>query len=158
VVIEPVEFPWPAVGNGWEEDNRNARTRVMVLSSSLSTAGEEEEARERLLGQSAAEVCVALARLLEAAIKHHLVTVALAEAILNSPLLDDDRLQRDQRSLGHIATAIHPLLVPLPLTPVENVELPAAGSVGGYGGDNDSSAPFSTCASSHCNCHMQLPW
>jgi hypothetical protein len=78
-------------------------------------------AEEQGLDQSVTKVLQTLAKLLEVARLHHLVTVDLADAISHSLLLADDRLKQDQISLDCIKAIIDPILVPLPSTPSPRV-------------------------------------
>jgi len=122
-VIGPVPFPWLGVEGGeWDHSDEKV----------LFQKAEEQEVGEQELDQSVTKVLQTLAKLVEAARLHGLVTVDLADAISHSLLLADEQLQQDQMSLDCIKAIIDPLLIPLPSTPPPRV------------------ISFS--------CHMELPW
>jgi hypothetical protein len=107
--IRPVAFPWWGVEGGeWDHSNE-------VVQFYMRTRAEEQ------VKELVTKVLQTLARLLEAACLHGLVTVGLADAISNSLLLADDQLQQDQISLDCIKAIIDPLLVPLLSTPPPRV-------------------------------------
>jgi hypothetical protein len=112
VVIGPVPFPWLGVEGGeWDHSDEKV----------LFQKAEEQEVGEQELDQSVTNVLQILAKLLEVARLHGLVTVGLAGSISRSLLLADAKLQQDQISLDCIKYIICPLLVPLPSTPPPQV-------------------------------------
>jgi hypothetical protein len=128
VVIGPVGFPWLGVEGGeWDRKHEEVEFREVGRENA---GGYDIEGQE--LDQSVSKVLQTLAKLLEVARLHSLVTIDLADTISHSPLLADEQLQQDQISLDCIKAIIDPLLVPLPSTPPPPV------------------ISFS--------CHMELPW
>jgi hypothetical protein len=129
--IRPIAFPWLGVEGGeWDHSNEVVQYRMRERAEEKAT--EQVKVRLQELDQSVTKVLQTLAKLVEAARLHGLVTVDLADAISHSLLLADEQLQQDQMSLDCIKAIIDPLLIPLPSTPPPRV------------------ISFS--------CHMELPW
>jgi hypothetical protein len=120
VVIGRVAFPWFGVEGG-EWDENDEKVQDLTMKRKMEVWEEKRVARKEKPEQSATNVLQTLAKLLEAARLHGLVTVDLAGAISDSLLLADDELQQDQISLDCIKAIICPLLVPLPSTPPPGV-------------------------------------
>jgi hypothetical protein len=112
VVIGPVAFPWLGVEGGeWDHDDEEAQ---LQLQRRAKEKADKQHVEEQELDHSVTKVLHTLAKLLEIATLHGLVTVDLADAISRSLLLAD---YQDQISLDRIKAIICPLLVPLPSTP-----------------------------------------
>jgi hypothetical protein len=158
VVIPSVQFPWPGVEGGqWDKSDRELalweRNRDIEKEEK-----KEEEVKEREINESVTRVLETLVKLLEAASLCGLITTDLADSVFRSSLLSDDRLQRDQLSLGYLKAIICPFIVPLPLTPsVGNVEILGVGAVCDHRHDSNTPTPVPADASSHFSCHLQLP-
>jgi hypothetical protein len=120
VEIQPVVFPWlGAEGGEWDHSNREVQFHMRKRAE--EKAEEQVKVRQQEHDQSVTKVLQTLAKLLEAARLHGLVTVDLADSISHSLLLADEQLQQDQMSLDCIKAIIDPLLIPLPSTPPPQV-------------------------------------